>query len=127
MPATIVSTSGAPAPIGPYSQAVRAGNTVYVSGVIGLDPQSGTLVAGGAPAEAERVFASLAAIASAAGGSLASVVKLTIYLTDLIAFGAVNEQMSRVFRAPFPARATIGVKELPRGAAVEVDAVLFLG
>jgi reactive intermediate/imine deaminase len=127
MPVTIVSTPGAPAPIGPYSQAVRAGDTVYVSGVIALDPGSGQLVAGDAAAQAERVFASLAAIAAAAGGSLASAVRLTIYLTDLASFGAVNEVMARVFRAPFPARATVGVKELPRGAAVEVDAVLYLG
>lgn len=127
MPTTTVSSSGAPAPIGPYAQAVRAGDTVYVSGVIALDPASGQLVAGGVAEQAERVFASLAAIAAAAGGSLANAVKLTIYLTDLASFAAVNEQMARVFRPPFPARATVGVKELPRGAAVEVDAVLFVG
>jgi reactive intermediate/imine deaminase len=126
MPVTVVSTAGAPAPIGPYSQALRAGDTVYVSGVIALDPATGQLVPGDAAAQAERVFASLAAIAAAAGGSLAKVVKLTIYLTDLASFGAVNEQMARIFRPPFPARATVGVKELPRGAAVEVDAVLYL-
>ena len=127
MPITSVNTAGAPAPIGPYSQAVRAGDTVYVSGVIALDPATGQLVEGGAAAQAERVFASLAAIAAAAGGSLAHAVKLTIYLTDLASFGAVNEQMTRVFREPFPERATVGVKELPRGAAVEVDAILQLG
>jgi reactive intermediate/imine deaminase len=126
MPVTIVNTPGAPAPIGPYSQAVRAGDSVYVSGVIALDPVSGQLVPGDAAAQAERVFASLAAIAAAAGGSLANAVRLTIYLTDLASFGAVNEVMARVFRAPFPARATVGVRELPRGAAVEVDAVLYL-
>jgi reactive intermediate/imine deaminase len=124
--AKIVVTKDAPAPIGPYSQAVRAGDTVYVSGVIGLDPATGELVAGGVAAQAERVFASLAAIASAAGGSLANAVKLTIYLTDLADFAAVNEQMTRAFHAPFPARATVGVKELPRSAAVEIDAVLVL-
>lgn len=124
---TAVHSAQAPAPIGPYSQAVRAGDTVYVSGVIALDPANGQLVAGGPAAQAERVFASLAAIAAACGGSLANAVKLTIYLTDLASFAAVNEQMTRVFREPFPARATVGVKELPRGAAVEVDAVLHLG
>ncbi|HEY8123205.1 MAG TPA: Rid family hydrolase, partial [Myxococcota bacterium] len=81
---------------------------------------------GGVAAQAARVFASLAAIANAAGGSLANAVKLTIFLTDLADFGAVNEQMTRAFRAPFPARATVGVKELPRGAAVEIDALLVL-
>lgn len=126
MPTRIVNTPNAPAPIGPYSQAVRAGDTLYVSGMIGLDPASGQLVEGVA-AQAERVFASLAAIASAAGGSLANAVKLTIYLTDLASFGVVNEQMTRACREPFPARATVGVKELPRGAAVEIDAVLWLG
>jgi reactive intermediate/imine deaminase len=127
MTVAIVSTKQAPAPIGPYSQAVRAGDTVYVSGVIALDPATGQLVPGGVGAQAERVFASLAAIAAAAGGSLANAVKLTIYLTDLADFAAVNEQMSRAFREPFPARATVGVRELPRGAALEIDAVLFLG
>ncbi len=125
MKTPIVMTAAAPAPIGPYSQAVRAGDTVYVSGVIGLDPESGQLLDGIA-AQAERVFQSLAAIASAAGGTLANAVKLTIYLTDLASFGVVNEAMARHCAAPFPARATVGVKELPRGAAVEIDAVLFL-
>ena len=127
MPVTIVHTPSAPAPIGSYSQAVRAGDTIYVSGVIALDPETGQLVDGGVAAQAERVFASLAAIASAAGASLSNAVKVTIYLTDLASFAVVNEQMVRVFHAPFPARATVGVKELPRGAAVEIDAVLFLG
>lgn len=127
MPVTIVHTPSAPAPIGPYSQAVRAGDTIYVSGVIALDPETGQLVDGGVAAQAERVFASLAAIASAAGASLSNAVKVTIYLTDLASFAVVNAQMVRVFHAPFPARATVGVKELPRSAAVEIDAVLFLG
>jgi reactive intermediate/imine deaminase len=94
--------------------------------MIALDPATGQLVASDVGGQAERVFASLAAIASAAGGSLANAVKVTIYLTDLASFGAVNEQMKRVFREPYPARATVGVKELPRGAAVEIDAVLYL-
>lgn len=127
MLATIVRTPGAPAPIGPYSQAVRAGDTVYVSGVIGLDPASGDMIAGGVAAQAERVFASLAEIARAAGGTLANAVKVTIYLTDLASFPVVNERMAQAFREPFPARATVGVKALPRGAEVEVDAVLWLG
>jgi reactive intermediate/imine deaminase len=127
MPVTIVNTAHAPAPIGPYSQAVRAGDTLYVSGMIALDPKTAQLIEGGVAAQAERVFANLAAIAAAAGGSLANAVKVTIYLTDLASFGAVNEQMTRAFREPFPARATVGVRELPRGAAVEVDAVLYLG
>ncbi len=127
MPVTIVNTPNAPAPIGPYSQAVRAGDTLYVSGMIALDPHSGQLATGDVAVQAERVFANLAAIASAAGTSLASAVKLTIYLTDLASFGAVNEQMTRVFGEPYPARATVGVKALPRGAAVEIDAVLYLG
>ena len=122
---TVISTTEAPAPIGPYSQAVRAGGTVYVSGVVGLDPRTGQL-APGVEAQAERVFASLAAIARAAGGSLSNAVKLTIYLTDLASFPIVNAAMTRHFAAPFPARATVGVKELPRGAAVEIDAVLAL-
>jgi reactive intermediate/imine deaminase len=126
MSATVVSTKRAPAPIGPYSQAIRAGGAVYLSGQIGLDPASGQLVPGGVAAQAEQVFANLAAVAEAAGGSLAHAVKLTIYLTDLASFAAVNDVMARVFREPFPARATVGVKELPRGAAVEVDAVLAL-
>jgi reactive intermediate/imine deaminase len=127
MSTTIVKTASAPAPIGPYSQAVRAGDTVYVSGVIGLDPKSGQMVEGGVAAQAERVLASLAEIARAAGGSLANTVKVTVYLTDLASFSVVNEHMTRAFREPFPARATVGVKELPRGAALEIDAVLFLG
>ncbi len=127
MSVSIVNTPNAPAPIGPYSQAVRAGDTLYVSGVIGLDPVSGQLVSGGVAAQVERVFESLTAIAAGAGASLANAVKLTIYLTDLANFAVVNEQMTRACSAPYPARATVGVKELPRGAAVEVDAVLYLG
>ncbi len=123
MAKTAIATAQAPAPIGPYSQAVRAGNAVYVSGVIGLDPQSGQLVEG-LEAQAKRVFESLAAIAAAAGGSLADVVKVTIYLTDLASFPKVNELMAARFAQPYPARATVGVSALPRGAAVEIDAIL---
>ncbi|MDR1853593.1 MAG: RidA family protein [Azoarcus sp.] len=122
----IVSTPNAPAAIGPYSQAVKVGNTVYCSGQIGLDPQSGQLVAG-FDAQAERVFENLKAVAEAAGGKLAQAVRLTVYLTDLANFAKVNEIMVRYFAEPFPARAAVGVKELPKGALVEADAILVVG
>ncbi len=122
----IVSTPNAPAAIGTYSQAVKAGNTVYLSGQIGLDPASGQMVEG-FETQTVRVFDNLKAVAEAAGGSLADAVKLTIYLTDLANFGKVNEVMARYFDEPYPARAAVGVKELPRGAVVEADAVLVLG
>lgn len=121
-----IATSAAPAAIGTYSQAVRAGNTVYLSGQIGLDPQSMQLV-DGFEAQTVRVFENLKAVAEAAGGSLADAVKLTIYLTDLANFAQVNEVMARYFSEPYPARAAVGVKALPRGAVVEADAVLVLG
>lgn len=122
----IISTDQAPAAIGPYSQAVQAGNTVYMSGQIGLDPVSMTL-AEGLDAQAVRVFENLKAVAAAAGASLNDAARVTIYLTDLANFGKVNELMAQYFTAPYPARATVGVKELPRGALVEVDAVLVIG
>ena len=122
----IVSTPNAPAAIGTYSQAVVAGNTVYLSGQIGLDPATVTMVEG-FEAQTVRVFDNLKAVAEAAGGSLADAVKLNLYLTDLANFGKVNEIMARYFQQPYPARAAIGVKELPRGALVEADAVLVLG
>lgn len=125
MPAKVISTPLAPAAIGPYSQAIRAGKTVYLSGQIGLDPVSGELVSG-FDAQARRVFENLKAVAEASGGTLARVVKLNIYLTDLSKFAQVNELMQEYFRVPFPARATLGVAALPRGAEVEVDAVLYL-
>ncbi|MGL5631064.1 MAG: RidA family protein [Azovibrio sp.] len=123
---TIVSTAKAPAAIGTYSQAVRVGDTVYMSGQIGLDPQSMALVEG-IDGQIERVFENLKAVAEAAGGSLADVVKLNVFLTDLAHFAKVNEAMARYFSEPYPARAAIGVKELPKGALVEADAVMFLG
>jgi len=126
MTRTVISTQAAPAAIGSYSQAVRAGSTVYCSGQIALDPQSGELVGGGAPAEIRQVFKNLAAVADAAGGTLAHAVKLTVYLTNLGDFALVNEIMGEFFTAPFPARAAIGVAALPRNAAVEVDAVLVV-
>ena len=122
----IISTDLAPAAIGPYSQAVQAGNTVYMSGQIGLDPVSMTL-ADGLEAQAVRVFENLKAVAAAAGGSLNDAARVTIFLTDLANFAKVNELMAKYFSQPYPARATVGVKELPRGALVEVDAVLVIG
>ena len=125
MSRSIVSTPDAPAAIGPYSQAVKAGDTVYLSGQIGLDPATMTL-AEGFEAQTLRVFENLKAVAAAAGGSLANAVRVTIYLTDLSNFAVVNELMTRYFAEPYPARATVGVAALPRGAQVEIDAVLVL-
>ena len=122
----IIASALAPAAIGPYSQAVRAGNTVYLSGQIGLDPVSMQLVEG-FEAQAERVFQNLQAVAEAAGGSLAQAVKINIYLTDLAHFAKVNEVMQRYCAESYPARAALGVAALPRGAQVEADAVLVLG
>lgn len=125
MPLQIVDTPAAPKAIGPYSQAVRAGDTVYLSGQIGLDPASGQLV-DGIEAQARRVFDNLDAVARAAGGSLADVVKLSILLVDINDFAQVNEIMAGRFSAPYPARATYQVAGLPRGARIEVDAVMTL-
>ena len=126
MAKTIVVTPNAPAAIGTYSQAVRVGDTVYISGQIGLDPVSMQMV-DGIDAQIVRVFDNLKAVAEAAGGSLADVVKLNVFLTDLAHFAKVNETMAKYFSEPFPARAAVGVKELPRGALVEADAVMYLG
>jgi 2-iminobutanoate/2-iminopropanoate deaminase len=122
-PKTVVSTPAAPAAIGPYSQAVRVGDAVYVSGQIPLDPASGQLVAGGIVEQTDRVMHNLAAILTSAGCSLRDVVKTTIYVVDLAHFAAVNEVYARHFEAPFPARATVQVSALPRGAQVEIDAI----
>ena len=122
-----VTSDRAPAAIGPYSQAIRAGSTVYLSGQIPLDPTSGELVAGDIEAQTVRVFENLKAVAEAAGGSLRQAVKINIYLTDLSHFATVNAVMARYFEQPYPARATLGVAALPRGAAVEADAILVLG
>ncbi len=119
-----VHTDRAPAAIGTYSQAVRAGETVYLSGQIPLDPETQELVDGGIDAQIRQVFDNLAAVAEAAGGGLADVVKLTVYLTDLGDFPRVNEIMSQYFDEPYPARAAIGVVALPKAAAVEMDAIL---
>ena len=123
----IISTPDAPKAIGTYSQAVKVGNTVNISGQIPLDPASGQLVSGDIEAEIRRAFDNLKAIATAAGGSLADVVKLSVFLTDLGHFAKVNEIMATYFREPYPARAALGVASLPRGARVEVECVLMLG
>jgi reactive intermediate/imine deaminase len=126
MAKTIIATHNAPSAIGTYSQAVRVGDTVYLSGQIGLDPATMQMV-DGIDAQIVRVFENLKAVAEAAGGSLDDVVKLNVFLTDLAYFARVNETMATYFHAPFPARAAVGVKELPRGALVEADAVMYIG
>lgn len=126
MTLTPISTTAAPQAIGTYSQAIRAGDTVYLSGQIPLDPQTMEIVGGPFEAQARRVFENLRAVAAAAGGDLSRAVKLNIYLTDLGNFAELNRVMAEYFAAPYPARATLGVASLPRGAAVEVDAVLVL-
>jgi reactive intermediate/imine deaminase len=121
----IIQTDHAPKAIGTYSQAVRCGATVYLAGQIGLDPATMEMVAGIGP-QVDRVFRNLQAVARAAGGDLKDVVKLTVYLTDLAHFALVNETMARHFSPPYPARAAVGVASLPRGALVEMDAILHL-
>jgi reactive intermediate/imine deaminase len=123
----IIHTDQAPEAIGPYSQAVRAGETVYLSGQIPLDPATKTLVDGDMEAQVRRVFDNLQAVARAAGGELTDIVKLNIFLTDLTHFPLVNELMQQYFAEPYPARAAIGVASLPKGAQVEMDAVMVLG
>lgn len=122
----IISTPNAPAAIGTYSQAVKVGDTVYLSGQIGLDPTTMQMVEG-IDAQIVRVFENLKAVANAAGMTLDAAVKVNIYLTDLANFSKVNETMAQFFNQPYPARAAVGVKELPRGALVEADAVLVVG
>jgi reactive intermediate/imine deaminase len=121
-----VHTDEAPGAIGTYSQAVACGKTVYLSGQIPLDPKSMTLVAGGIEEQIHQMFRNLAAVAKASGGSLAHASKITIYMTDLTQFAKVNEIMAQYFSKPYPARATVGVVALPKGAAVEADAILVL-
>jgi len=122
----IISTPRAPAAIGTYSQAVKTGRTVFLSGQIPLDPKTMQLVEGDIRAQVRQAFENLAAVAEASGGSLADAVRVTVYLTDLAHFPVVNEIMAQYFAEPYPARAAIGVAALPRGAAVEVDAILVL-
>ncbi len=121
-----IHTANAPAAIGTYSQAVRSGDTVYLSGQIPLDPETMELVEGDIDAQIRQVFDNLAAVAEAAGGGLGNIVKLTVYLEDLGHFPRVNEIMAQYFREPYPARAAIGVAALPRAAAVEMDAILVV-
>lgn len=123
----IITTDKAPKAIGTYSQAVRAGDSVYVSGQVALDPATGELVTGDMEVQIRRVFENLGAIIEAAGASFANVVKLSVYLTDLRHFALVNQVMAQYFREPYPARAAIGVASLPRGAQVEMECVLYLG
>jgi len=122
-----ISTPDAPDAIGTYSQAVRSGDWVFLSGQIPLDPQTMQMIEGDMRAQIRRVFENLSAVASASGGSLADCVKLTVYLTDLSHFPLVNEVMAEYFSEPYPARAAVGVAALPKGAAVEMDAILNLG
>ena len=124
MPRQPIATDGAPAAIGPYSQAVRSGNQVFLSGQIPLNPATGQLVEGDIATQSRRVFDNLSAVCAAAGGSLDQVVRVGIYLMDLGDFAAVNAVMADYFTAPYPARSTIQVSGLPRGARVEVDAIL---
>jgi reactive intermediate/imine deaminase len=122
----IISTTHAPSAIGTYSQAVKVGKTVYMSGQIPLDPATMQLVTGGIDAEITRVFENLKAVATAAGGTLDNAVKITVFLTDLANFAKVNEIMATYFKLPYPARAAVGVSALPRGAHVEIEGILEL-
>lgn len=119
-----ITSSQAPGAIGTYSQGIRAGNTVYLSGQLPLDPATGQLLDGDMHAQVRQVFRNLAAVAEAAGATLGDAVRVTVYLTDLKHFAVVNEVMAEFFAAPYPARAAIGVASLPRGATVEADAIL---
>ncbi len=123
----IIATNDAPGAIGAYSQAVKAGNTVYVSGQIPLVPATMEVVEGDVVAQIRQVFENLAAVCTAAGGGLQDIVKLTVYLTDLKDFGHVNDVMAEFFKEPYPARAAIGVAQLPKDVPVEVDAIMVLG
>ncbi|MEQ6917819.1 RidA family protein [Halomonas aquatica] len=123
----VINTDQAPSAIGPYSQAIKAGNTVYISGQIPLDPASMEIVSDDFEAQARQVFANLRAVCEEAAGTLQDVVKLNLYLVDLDNFAVVNRVMEEVFKAPFPARAAVGVKALPKGAQVEAEAVMIIG
>ncbi len=127
MPRTVITTEGAPRAIGCYSQAIESNGTVFLSGQIPLDPTTMKLVEGNLDTQLCQVFENLQRVARAAGGTLGDVVKVTVYLTDLSEYPVVNEVMQRFFNAPFPARAVVGVAELPMGARAEADAILVLG
>ncbi len=124
MKRSIFHSDRAPKAIGPYSQAVGAGGAVYLSGQVALDPSTGQLVTGGFEAEARRAFENLKAVAEASGAGLGAAVRVTIYLTDLTQFAVANQVMAEYFSEPYPARVTIGVAALPKGAAIEVDCIL---
>ncbi len=126
MSRTVITTNDAPQAIGTYSQAIRHGNTVYMSGQIPLDPLTGQVVSDQIELQIRQVFANLSAVARAAGGSLADIVKLNVYLTDLTDFPVVNSVMAELFKPPYPARAAIGISSLPRGVRVEIDGILCL-
>ncbi len=126
MPKQIIETKDAPSAIGAYSQAVKVGDTVYLSGQIPLNPETMEVVGGGVEVQINQVFTNLAAVCKAAGGSLEDIVKLTVYLTDLGDFAKVNEAMAEFFEAPYPARAAIGVAQLPKDVPVEVEGVMVL-
>lgn len=123
----MINTEQAPAAIGPYSQAVKAGNTVYLSGQIPLDPHTMELVSEDFEAQARQVFDNLQAVCQEAAGSLQDIVKLNLYLVDLDNFGVVNKVMEEYFQAPYPARAAVGIKQLPKGSQVEAEAVMVIG
>lgn len=123
-PEQIISTTAAPAAIGPYSQAVRHGDLVFFSGQIPLDPETMNIVPGGIEVQAVRVLDNMSAVARAAGGSLQDIIKLTIFLTDLNDFAIVNDTMKRYFDAPYPARSTVQVAALPRGVGIEIEAIM---
>lgn len=123
----VINTSKAPAAIGPYSQAIKAGNTVYLSGQIPLDPATMAIVSEDFEAQARQVFTNLQAVCEEAAGSLGDIVKLNLYLVDLDNFAIVNQVMEEFFTAPFPARAAVGVKALPKGSQVEAEAVMVIG
>ncbi|HSX62484.1 MAG TPA: RidA family protein [Tahibacter sp.] len=127
MSRTVIASDHAPKAIGPYSQAVQVGNTIYTSGQIPLDPATGALIAGDITEQTHRVFENLRAVIEAGGASFADVARVGIYLTDLSNFAAVNAVMTEYFQEPYPARSTIGVASLPRGAQVEIDLVLVRG
>ena len=122
----VIHTDNAPAAIGPYSQAVKAGDTVYLSGQIPLVPETMELISDDITEQTEQVFRNISAVVEAAGGQLTDVVKLNIYLTDLANFAAVNAVMEQFFKQPFPARAAVGIKELPKGAQVEIEGIVVL-
>jgi reactive intermediate/imine deaminase len=123
-PDQIISTTSAPAAIGPYSQAVRHGDLVFFSGQIPLDPETMEVVTGGIEVQSVRVLENMSAVAKAAGGSLQDIIKLTIFLTDLADFAIVNDTMKRYFDAPYPARSTVQVAALPRGVSIEIEAIM---